>query len=151
MKNSIKFLGIIALIALIGFTMSCKPDEGGNGENSIHRDLIGKWVGDSTNGTLTINDDDTFEGTPTTSLAWDVAVNLTFLITQANLADAAGTDFWYSTADGKIEWEGSMIGYSGTKGVLYHYSISDSGVLTMWKDNGSGAKGTQAFTGKYTE
>ena len=48
MKNFLKLFGIIALVAVIGFSMAaCGGDDGGNGNGngtgSFNTDLVGKW------------------------------------------------------------------------------------------------------------
>jgi len=63
MKNTLKFLGIIALAAIIGISFTgCDTGNGGGGGggggsgnmNSVDSALIGTWVGDARNGTLEI-------------------------------------------------------------------------------------------------
>jgi hypothetical protein len=52
MKNTIKFLGIIALIAVIGFSMS-SCDDGSSSGDIVPSELQGTWVGSY--GTIIIN------------------------------------------------------------------------------------------------
>jgi len=47
MKNVLKVLGIIALVAVIGFSMvSCGDDDSGGG-GKVPTELVGKWYSDS--------------------------------------------------------------------------------------------------------
>jgi hypothetical protein len=128
MKNFIKFLGIIALVAVIGFSMTgCKSgsDDGG-GENSIDKSLIGVWKGaDDNMGTLTITADG-FTGEPENSNADAVEMEW-FGITMLQAgAEMQKQDFSYSTSDGKIQFT-----FAGTTEVKYTYKIEGS-TLTMY-------------------
>jgi len=57
MKNTIKFLGIIAIVAIIGFSMAgCKDSE----EDLDVTLLYGTWRDDKRGNTLTFNENGTF-------------------------------------------------------------------------------------------
>jgi hypothetical protein len=72
MKNFIKLYGIIALTAVIGFSMAgCKnDDDDGSGGGGV--DWVGKWVNvaDSTD-YLILNADKTWTNGTTTGKKWD--------------------------------------------------------------------------------
>jgi len=51
MKNFFKLLGIIALVAVIGFSMAACGDNGGNnnGSDNVDATIVGKWYDSQTN------------------------------------------------------------------------------------------------------
>jgi len=145
MKNTLKVLGIIALVAVIGFSMAaCSDDDaGGGGGGSTDSALNGTWVGDEDNGTLTI-DGDTFTGTPQYSYAESVASTIAAVQMQVVGLSLQGDDASLEIKDGKITFKSSLIGDKE----VYTYKIEGS-TLTISEPEDEG--GGVAFTGTKQE
>jgi len=65
MKNTIKVFGIIALVAVIGFSMSACGDDGGNNGGNGSNPFIGTWSPYGSRRTIAILDDSSWIRDPT--------------------------------------------------------------------------------------
>jgi hypothetical protein len=128
MKNTFKVIGIIAMVALIGFSMvSCSDDDAGGGGGSIDKALHGTWKGDEENGTLIIDAKgfSTPEGEEGTR-----AVQIAGTVASYQLMATLGTAKNFKVAGGVIS-----IDYSGMTLVSYKYKI-DGKTLTFTNEDG---------------
>jgi len=129
MKNIIKILGIIALVAVIGLVVTgCGEKEKSSGK--VDSKLVGTWKGDDENGTLIIDKDGGFSGDKGN------AQNLAAQIATFRLQVVAGGSLKIS--GNKVELE-----TNGYKATIYTYKI-DGSTLTFY-DGEDGNK--VVFTG----
>jgi len=142
MKNTFKVIGIIAMVALIGFSMvSCSDDSssgGGGGGGDFDSKIQGTWKGDDANGTLTITKD-SFEGTPVGSSADSVASDILAKQMSAAGAMVSGAKISLTVKDGKIVYT-----INGNATTEYTYKVEDK-TLTISRPEEDG--GTEVFKG----
>jgi len=128
MKNTFKILGIIALAAVIGFSMvACSDDDALSGDGDYFAsELLGTWKGDAENGTLIIEKDgiSTPEGQDSCK-----ADNVAFMVSGAIVNTLMGGTF--TAKDGKIS-----LTSSGVEIVYYKYTINGK-TLTLTNEDGT--------------
>jgi hypothetical protein len=133
MKNFWKLLGIIALVAVIGFgVVGCGGDDdddgpdpgpgpgpGGSKNLSIASDFQGTWVGNEANGTLTVTSS-SIQGTAMTK-AYDVANTINTLIMMIETPNS-GYKGSINASGKEIKATISYMGNSSTQ-TLYTYKV----------------------------
>jgi len=164
MKNFWKILGIIALVAVIGFSMAAcggdddddtkkpgtdtpgtdtpgtdTPSTGGD-NGGAYSAIAGTWVGDETNGTLVITKDEFKTDNGVETNAYAVVYVMNGMKTALAAYATQGMDASMYAKDGKI---GYSLMYSGTDmgEVIYSYTI-EGNTLTLTDDDDA-----VAFTG----
>jgi len=149
MKNVLKFLGVIALAAVIGFTVSCKHDDDGGG-GSFDSALEGTWKGEGNNGTLKISADK-WEGSPENT---SDAARVAMIVEEARkavkqMADVPGGEGSLDFSNGKLSMKASVSGTpitEGDEGGILEYKIA-SGTLTIKLINDGVVETEIAFEG----
>jgi hypothetical protein len=143
MKNFFKFLGIISIALVIGFSMAgCKNDDEGGGRE-VAEELLGTWVGSDTDGTLVIDDEAEYLFTSTSAASTGAyTVADTIKIKQMGWMLAGGDEA--EAKDGKIYLPDAEVnGVQVTGEVIYLYTIANN-TLTI---KNTGTSGATIFTG----
>jgi len=129
MKNTLKFLGVIALAAIIGISFTgCDNTRGGNSDDpfnaggnlSFDSALRGTWVGNEENGTLVITANSISSPDPLTNAAY-FALGINSMV----LMSVEGVTYSLSASGGNMTATASFLGYSESE-VMYTYTISGS-------------------------
>jgi len=129
MKNTLKLFVIIALAAVVGFSIAgCKKDEGGGGF-SYDDSLDGTWT--ATDGTTLIINEDGVSGTSNVATTLH---NYTLYLSMADLYP--GYDGELTIADNEIRLSLSLDGNTlNDNELLYKYTLSGSTLTVKDKTN----------------
>ena len=123
MKNTFKVLGIIALFAVIGFSMvACGDNSGSGGENKINP-FVGTWIKDGSGGSVKIT---------VTDSAWTAYYN-------SNIYCAGTYIYSESTATFTVTNKGMSSQNVGTTG---NVTIQSNGKMVITSFTDTAANGT---------
>jgi len=133
MKNKFYFFGIIAMVAIIGFSVAACGDGGGDGG--------GGFIGDKLNGTW-IKDDDT-------------TLSVTFTITEySSMWNTIGYSFvktgegWFNSS-GSLDIEGNLLTSDFGWHISFRVAINGNKLTISEYDSGDDDPST--FNGTYTK